>query len=139
RDEQQHVHHNDIIEGTARRYNWALTAVLHLSKTEAMAAKRPRVLTLSAKESLILEMLVEQDELYGLQMVAASKRKLKRGTVYVTLGRMEEKGYITSRLEDAPADVGGMPRRLYQATPLGRRVLAAWSAAATHLMPEFAR
>jgi DNA-binding PadR family transcriptional regulator len=52
---------------------------------------------------------------------------------------MEEKGYITSRLEDAPPDMGGMPRRLYQATPLGRRVLAAWSAATTHLMPEFAR
>jgi PadR family transcriptional regulator PadR len=104
-----------------------------------MAAKRPRVLTLSAKESLILELLVEQDELYGLQLVAASRRKLKRGTVYVTLGRMEEKGYITSRLEDAPADVGGMPRRLYQPTPLGRRVLAAFTTAATHLMPEFAR
>ena len=104
-----------------------------------MAPKRPRMLTLSAKESLILELLVERDELYGLQLVAASKRKLKRGTVYVTLGRMEEKGYITSRLENAPADMGGMPRRLYKATPLGRRVLAAWSAATTHLMPEFAR
>ena len=104
-----------------------------------MAAKRPRVLTLSAKESLILELLVDGGELYGLQLVASSKRKLKRGTVYVTLGRMEEKGYITSRLEDAPAEMGGMPRRLYEPTPLGRRVLAAFSAAATHLMPEFAR
>jgi len=104
-----------------------------------MPARRPRVLTLSAKESLILELLVEREELYGLQLVAASKRKLKRGTVYVTLGRMEEKGYITSRLEDAPADMGGMPRRLYQPTPLGRRVLAAFAAASTHLMPEFAR
>ena len=104
-----------------------------------MAVKRPRMLTLSPKESLILELLTEQDELYGLQLVAASKRKLKRGTVYVTLGRMEEKGYISSRLEDAPADVGGMPRRLYQPTALGRRVLAAFSTAATHLMPEFAR
>ena len=104
-----------------------------------MPARRPRVLTLSAKETLILELLTEQDELYGLQLVAASKRKLKRGTVYVTLGRMEEKGYISSRLEDAPPDVGGMPRRLYQPTALGRRVLAAFSTAATHLMPEFAR
>jgi PadR family transcriptional regulator PadR len=104
-----------------------------------MTARRPRVLTLSAKESLILELLVEREERYGLQLVAASKRRLKRGTVYVTLGRMEEKGYIESRLEDAPADVGGMPRRLYQSTPLGRRVLAAWTAASTHLMPQFAR
>lgn len=104
-----------------------------------MPSRRPKLLTLSAKESLILELLVERDELYGLQLVAASKRKLKRGTVYVTLGRMEEKGYISSRLEDAPAAIGGMPRRLYQPTPLGRRVLAAWTSPATHLLPEFAR
>ena len=104
-----------------------------------MTARRPRMLTLSVKESLILELLVREDELYGLQLVAASKRRLKRGTVYVTLGRMEEKGYISSRLEDAPVDVGGMPRRLYHSTALGRRVLAAFSSAATHLMPEFAR
>jgi DNA-binding PadR family transcriptional regulator len=105
----------------------------------AMSKRRPKLLTLSAKESLILELLVERDERYGLQLVAASKRKLKRGTVYVTLGRMEEKGYITSRLEDAPPDTGGMPRRLYTATPLGRRVLAAFTSAATHLIPEFAK
>jgi PadR family transcriptional regulator len=104
-----------------------------------MPSRRPRVLTLSAKESLILELLVERDELYGLQLVAASKRRLKRGTVYVTLGRMEEKGYVTSRLEEAPADRGGMPRRLYAPTALGRRVLAAWTGAAARLMPEFAR
>jgi PadR family transcriptional regulator PadR len=101
--------------------------------------KRPRLLTLSEKESIVLDLLTEHGELYGLQLVASSKRELKRGTVYVTLGRMEEKGYITSRLEDAPAEMGGMPRRLYQTTPLGRRVLTAWSAAARHLMPEFAR
>jgi hypothetical protein len=35
--------------------------------------------------------------------------------------------------------MGGMPRRLYEPTPLGRRVLAAFSSASTHLMPEFAR
>lgn len=100
---------------------------------------RPRLLTLSDKESIVLALLSEHDELYGLQLVAHSRRRLKRGTVYVTLGRMEEKGYITSRLEAAPPDMGGMPRRLYQATPLGRRVLATWSTPATHLLPEFGR
>jgi DNA-binding PadR family transcriptional regulator len=97
------------------------------------------VLTLSVKESLILELLLREGELYGLQLVAASRRRLKRGTVYVTLGRMEEKGYITARLEDPPSDVGGMPRRVYRPTELGRRVLAVWTNAAQLLMPEFAR
>lgn len=105
----------------------------------SMVDRRPRMLTLSTKESLILELLVEKDEMYGLQLVTASRGLLKRGTVYVTLGRMEEKGYIASRLEEAPADAGGLPRRLYQPTTLGRRVLKAWSGAVGRLMPEFAR
>ena len=103
-----------------------------------MPARRPRVLTLSAKESLILELLVDGGELYGLQLVAASKRRLKRGTVYVTLGRMEDKGLVASRLEDAPPNAGGLPRRIYAPTALGRRVHDAWSHVA-RLLPEFAR
>jgi DNA-binding PadR family transcriptional regulator len=102
-----------------------------------MAGRRPP--TLSVKESLILELLVRDHEMYGLQLVAASRRRLKRGTVYVTLGRMEDKGYITSRLEDPPAEAGGLPRRLYQPTPLGRRVLSTWTYAAARFMPEPAR
>ena len=94
---------------------------------------------LSAKESLILDLLATGDELYGLQLVAASKGRLKRGTVYVTLGRMEDKGYVTSRAEDAPDGAGGLPRRLYVATPHGLRVLKAWSTLLQHLVPETAR
>jgi len=97
---------------------------------------------LPPKEALILELLVDADELYGLELVARSKRRLKRGTVYVTLGRMEKKGLITSRLEAPPPDAGGMPRRVYEATAAGRRVLAAWTELTKvmgRLKPEFAR
>jgi DNA-binding PadR family transcriptional regulator len=104
-----------------------------------MAARRPRVLTLSAKESLILQLLVRDDEAYGLELVAASRGRLKRGTVYVTLGRMEEKGYLTSRLEDAPPDAGGLPRRIYKATTLGRQVFEAWSQPVKFLIPAVTR
>src|SRR5919107_3656686 len=101
-----------------------------------MPVRRPRVLTLSAKESVILELLSASDQMYGLQLVSASRRRLKRGTVYVTLGRMEEKGYITSHLEDPPSKSGGLPRRVYQPTALGRRVLQAWSSGASVLIPD---
>jgi DNA-binding PadR family transcriptional regulator len=95
---------------------------------------------LSAIESLILELLLANDDaMYGLQLVAASRRRLKRGTIYVTLGRMEEKGFISSRLEAAPPDAGGLPRRLYEPTALGRRVVAAWTAAAKHFSPRLAQ
>jgi len=97
---------------------------------------RPRVPTLPPKEALILELLVQQQEMYGLELVAASRRRLKRGTVYVTLGRMEDKGYVLSRLEPAPPDAGGLPRRVYEPTAFGRRVLKAWTHMAHQLVPE---
>jgi DNA-binding PadR family transcriptional regulator len=104
-----------------------------------MNSRRSSVPRLSAKESLILEMLGRGEELYGLQLVSASKGRLKRGTVYVTLGRMEDKGYVKSRIEDAPEGAGGLPRRLYEATPQGVRVLRAWSALIQQLSPQPAR
>jgi DNA-binding PadR family transcriptional regulator len=88
---------------------------------------------------IILELLAREGDLYGLQLVAGSRRRLKKGTVYVTLGRMEEKGYISSRAEAPPPDAGGLPRRLYQPTALGRRVLTAWTSPAAYLIPEFTR
>jgi DNA-binding PadR family transcriptional regulator len=76
--------------------------------------------------------------MYGLELVAGSRRRLKRGTVYVTLGRMEEKGYLTSRLEAGPPPGGGLPRRLYRPTALGLRVYAFASDVAA-LIPEVSR
>ena len=104
-----------------------------------MRAKATHLPTLSPKESLILELLIGAKEMYGLELVAASAGTLKRGTVYVTLGRMEEKGYVSSRLESAAPNVGGLPRRIYAPTPLGREILAAWVTASNHFRVRFAR
>ena len=88
-----------------------------------------RLPSFSGAERLIIELLVEHDELFGLQMVELSNGRLKRGTVYVTLGRMHEKGYLESRQEPLPPGAIGLPRRLYRPTGLALRVLAAWQAA----------
>ena len=88
--------------------------------------------TLSGKERIILNQLVSGGPKYGLQMVDDSRGALKRGTVYVTLGRMEQKGLIESRHETAPSG-GALPRRMYHVTAHGRRVLDAWSAVARAL------
>ena len=84
---------------------------------------------LSATERLILDLLSE-NELFGLQLVDRSEGALKRGTVYVTLGRMQDKGYVESRTEPLPAGAIGLPRRWYRPTEYGLRVLAAWAVAA---------
>ena len=86
----------------------------------------------------MLELLAAKGAMYGLQLVSGSRGRLKRGTIYVTLGRMEEKGYLTSRPDDEPSETGGLPRRLYEPTALGREVLKVWTTAALRLQPRFA-
>lgn len=82
---------------------------------------------LSAKEAEVLRLLIAQGEMYGLELVKASA-SLKRGTVYVLLGRMAEKGYVESRQEEVSAG-DGPPKRLYKASGLGIRAYRAEEAA----------
>lgn len=81
-----------------------------------------RLPSLSKTEQLILELLIASGEAYGLEIVKRSGGKVARGSVYVLLDRMEDKGYVSSREADAPP-TGGLPRRIYQPTGLGQRVL----------------
>ncbi|HEY7288772.1 MAG TPA: PadR family transcriptional regulator [Vicinamibacterales bacterium] len=82
---------------------------------------------LPKKELLILELLAADGPMYGLQLVERSDGALKRGTVYVTLGRMESKGVIESEQEAPVAGAIGLPRRIYRPTTLGRNMLRAWA------------
>ena len=91
---------------------------------------------LSQKEAVILRLLENRGEMYGLEMVQTSP-DLKRGTIYVTLNRMAEKGYVDSRHEKEEG-AAGLPRRLFVSTPLGRRVLRAWETAAAAIELELA-
>jgi DNA-binding PadR family transcriptional regulator len=59
-------------------------------------------------------------------MVEESKGALKRGTVYVTLGRMETKGLVSSEQDSPHPGAIGLPRRTYRLTALGERALRAW-------------
>jgi DNA-binding PadR family transcriptional regulator len=90
--------------------------------------------SLSEKETEILRLLVGGREIYALKMVLESGGKLKRGTIYTTLQRMDQdKGLVTSRQEDRTPDAVGIPRRLYRITGLGERTLAALETAAVHV------
>ena len=77
---------------------------------------------LSRKEFSILQLLISKGEMFGLEMVEASGGELKRGTIYVTLQRMGDKGYIESREEPRELPEIGIPRRKYSATGLGEKV-----------------
>jgi len=80
-----------------------------------------KIPSISTTESLILDLL-DSGERYGLELVESSRGRLKRGSIYVTLGRMETKGFVTSRQEERTPGAIGLPRRLYQATAYGLKV-----------------
>jgi DNA-binding PadR family transcriptional regulator len=87
---------------------------------------------LSRLEEIILRLLTHH-ETFGLDLVERSRGVIKRGTVYVTLARMTQKGYLKSRTEPPPPGAIGLPRRLYRPTSYGAAVLAAWDRAARTL------
>ena len=84
--------------------------------------KQHEVPDLSQKEAIVLGILLGRAgrEMYGLEMIEESNGLLKRGTIYVTLQRMEEKGLVESRQEARPKPEIGVPRRLYRPTGVGQ-------------------
>jgi len=50
---------------------------------------------------------------------------LSRGTIYVTLERLERKGYVTSWFSDPQAIRGGKARRVFRMKPAGLKAVRA--------------
>lgn len=68
-------------------------------------------------EFAILEILEANPRwMYGLDIVKASDGRVKRGTVYVHLQRLEDAGFVASKQEDETPVYIGIPRRLYRLT-----------------------
>jgi len=108
---------------------------IHSSRDGRRSPQDDTPARLSRKEAVVLELL-RDGERYGLEIVRLSEGRLKRGTAYTTLNRMQQKGYVKSRSEEKPAHVPGIPRRLFRATPYGLRVLEAHELAAQFLLQE---
>jgi len=90
-----------------------------------MNSKPVSLPSISSIESVIIDLLHPGDR-YGLELVEASNGRLKRGTIYVTLARMETKGFISSRQEEPQVGAIGLPRRMYRVTPYGLKVHKAY-------------
>lgn len=95
--------------------------------------KQSPIKKLSLTEAVIAHLLRESTTpLFGLELIRRSssgKLQLKKGTIYVTLERMEKKDLVTSERETSPPPhikEGDfyIPRRLYTLTPRGLQALA---------------
>lgn len=77
-------------------------------------------------EMEVMRMLQNETKgMYGLEIVEASKNAIKRGSVYVLVGRLEEKGFVKSHRPAADPAYPGLPRPIYKLTAEGMRVLSA--------------
>ena len=70
---------------------------------------------------VLLAVLRLGDEAYAVairdEIEARTGRRVSRGSVYVTLDRLETKGYLKSRLGDPSAVRGGRAKRYYALRP----------------------
>jgi PadR family transcriptional regulator len=81
------------------------------------------------EQLVLLAVLRLDDQAYAVPIRALVKREagvdLSRGTIYVTLERLERKGYVTSWFSDPQAVRGGKARRLFRLKPPGVAALKA--------------
>jgi DNA-binding PadR family transcriptional regulator len=77
-------------------------------------------------ELLVLSALIRLgDEAYGVPISDAieesSGREVALGSVYITLGRLEQKGLVTSRLGEPTPERGGRAKTYFRVTAKGLR------------------
>jgi DNA-binding PadR family transcriptional regulator len=72
---------------------------------------------------VLLAVLRLEESAYGVTIREELERETSRtiafGTVYKTLGRMEGKGFLRSRMAEPTGERGGRRKKLYEITPAG--------------------
>ena len=78
-------------------------------------------------EHLVLAAALRLRSGYGAELVRELEertgRQVQGGALYVTLDRLEQKGYVVSRMGEPDTRRGGRPRRFVEVTPAGVRAL----------------
>jgi DNA-binding PadR family transcriptional regulator len=79
------------------------------------------------EQVVLLAVLRLGDEAYAVPILdeieRCTGRSVSRGSVYVTLDRLETKGYLRSRLGDPIAERGGRAKRYYMLRPRALQAL----------------
>jgi PadR family transcriptional regulator len=78
------------------------------------------------EELIMLAVLKEGDDAYGLSIQKSLRdagRRLELSTIYTTLERLEDKGWVSSRLGGATPVRGGRAKRIFRVEGFGTRAL----------------
>ena len=79
-------------------------------------------------EHLVLATALRVKDSYGAELMRELEertgRRVQGGSLYVTIDRLEKKGLVVTRMEDATERRAGRPKRYVEVTPAGVRALA---------------
>jgi PadR family transcriptional regulator PadR len=96
-------------------------------------------------EQLVLTAILSlRDDAYGVSIHSkiedlAKPKAVSLGAVYVTLDRLEDKGYLASWLSHPTPERGGRAKRFYRLEALGERVLRESAVTAKRVWQEVGR
>jgi PadR family transcriptional regulator, regulatory protein PadR len=113
-----------VVAGPAR--SWALDGSGHLTYT---VGQMSGIGSVGQFEQMVLAAILSlRDNAYGVTIhgkVAelAQPKRVSLGAVYVTLDRLEDKGFVSSWLTDPTAERGGRAKRCYRLEALGEQAL----------------
>lgn len=83
----------------------------------------PRAPRLNDFELMLLLATLRVDEAYGVQIAReveeTTGRRVMMGAAYTALDRLEERGFVSSRLGEPTAERGGRAKRYFTVTPRG--------------------
>jgi PadR family transcriptional regulator, regulatory protein PadR len=92
-----------------------------------------RASILGELEQMVLLAVLRLDDPYPVsvrdEIAARTGVSLSRGTIYVTLHRLEQRALVQSRLGPPTAERGGKAKRVFAVTAAGKRELRASRAA----------
>jgi DNA-binding PadR family transcriptional regulator len=79
------------------------------------------------EEVILLFVGILGEEAYSFRIAeefeTQTKRSVSIGAVHSTLSRLEDKGFLSSKMGKSTAERGGRRKRIYTITALGRRAL----------------
>ena len=88
-------------------------------------SRKPKKLP-NTTEATIMSLLINGEK-YGLELreefQKRAGKKMPYGSLYTTLHRMEDKGFLRSRIGDSSKERGGNRRKYFELTALGSRTL----------------
>jgi DNA-binding PadR family transcriptional regulator len=95
------------------------------------------------EQVVLTAILTLGDDAYGVSIFRkaqelAGARTVSLGAIYVTLDRMEDKGYVTSWLSDPTPERGGRAKRRYRLQPAGEAALQESAATARRMFDAIA-